>query len=159
MQRDDKSFLIQCLPNIFHVMCYPKLSRAHFPFPSSALPSEKSTAVVGWHRRWHCGGSAWLVPAASTTLRQGPVQGYWVETLPPGPKTQPKGWSHYCTRAGAGGHWPKLLIWEGEFIFPRPLVSLKFLLRKTRLARLCAWEMDFIPQETYLSFHSEVGTK
>lgn len=147
MQRDDKSFLIRCLPNIFHAMLYPKLSRAHFPFPSSVLPSEKSTAVVGWHRRWHCGGSSWLVPAASTS----PRQGYWVETFPSDAKTQPKGWSHYCTSAGAGGHWAKLLIGEGEFIFPRSLVSLKFLLQKTWLAQLCAWEMDLIPQENYLS--------
>lgn len=70
-----------------------------------------------------------------------------------------KGWSHYCTSAGGGGHGAMLLIWEGELIFPSLLMSLKFLLRKTRLAWLCAWEMDFIPQETYLSFCSEVGTK
>ena len=60
-------------------------------------------------------------------------------------KTQRKGWSHYCTSAGGGGLWATLLIWKGEFVFPSPLMSLKFLLRKTRLARLCAWEMDFIP--------------
>lgn len=52
-----------------------------------------------------------------------------------------------------------LLLEEGGITFPSLLMSLKFLLWKIRPARLCAWEMDFVPQETYLSFCSEVGTK
>lgn len=102
-------------------MRYPNLSGAHFPFPSSVLPSEKPTAAVGWHGRWHRGGSAWLVPMANTSPQRGPVQGNWVETL----KTQREGWRHHCTSAGGGGHWATLLIWEGGLVFPQPSRALE----------------------------------
>lgn len=92
-------------------MRYPKLSGAHFHLPSSVVPSKKPTAVVGWHRRWHRGGSAWLVPAASTSPQQGPAQGNWVETLPPDAQNTTRGLEpllHKCWWRWPLGHAPDL---------------------------------------------------
>lgn len=92
-------------------MCYPKLSGARFPFPFFVPTLEKPTAAVGWHRRWHCGGSAWLVPAANASPQRGPVQGNWVETLPPGAQNATRGLEpllHKCQRRWPLCHTPDL---------------------------------------------------
>lgn len=137
-------------------MCYTKLSGAHFPFPSSVTPSEKATEV-GWHRRWH--GLGWCPqpthPQNQDQCREIGFKHFLQQLKQPNARAGASG-AQVLVEVATG---PLLLIREEKFLFPSPLMSLKFVLQKTQPAWLCAWEMDFIPQETYLSFCSEVGTK
>lgn len=62
----------------------------------------------------------WLVPTTNTSPKPGPVQGNWVETLPPAAQTtQHKGWSLWCTSAGGGGHWAIAPDPGGKVPFPQ----------------------------------------